>query len=73
MYGFVSTGGNPESFCFKTSCSRARHFFQAFPHCFHLGVPILSEDRVLLHRQCVEATSKMIVIMARGAEDYVNE
>lgn len=61
---FVSTGGNPKSFCFKTLCSIAKHFFQALPCCFHLGSPILgrhSDEQTICR-----ATSKMIVIMARG-------
>lgn len=64
-YHFVSTGGNPQSFCFKTLCSMVKHFFQASPYCFHLGTPILLEGTGM-RRQYAEATSKMIVIMARG-------
>lgn len=64
-YHFVSTGGNPQSFCFKTLCSIIKYFFQALPYCFHLGVPILLEG-IVMHRQYAEATSKMTVIVARG-------
>lgn len=62
---FLATGENPRSFCSQTLCSIAKHFFQASPYCFHLDTPILLESRVM-HRQYVEATSKMIVIVAQG-------
>lgn len=62
---FVSTGGNPQSFCFKTLCSIVKHFFQAFPYCFHLGAPY-SLGRHSDAQTICWATSKMIVIMARG-------